>query len=896
MDILSLLSPQDSPVRETPSPPVKSSTRKPRRTKSSSLAQTMSSSSLPHTSLPPPTLPHSAVLQAQQSMPSPPEISPGSIVRVSSTGTPTTDSTRSARQSSTSGMDTLADLASMQHHQQTARTNAGGLRNAEVYDSQLSAATILPNLHLPRTNSGSRGSLDLTMTDVSAQTPPPRIYTATSLSESELRTVSHLVSYLAENPYAYESHVQLVRLLHQGFVCHVSSASNSKSQSDPHTYDLLQDLRQATEAMDARFAMGEDLWIDRLRDQKSLSSTLEDDIAVVEACEKAVREETGSTTLWSIYGDWIISLFTMAYAPEQQIGRGNRESIESQSWSEEDKLVAQEVFGRQAVLDVWKRGAEETKYRINDSHIIWNHYTELLLQDLAKSPSPQTIAAMKAHFLTRLRTPHATWDETFQSFSTFISTYDSAAYEEIMVTTNQQCADAKEKCGLREVLEMKLQRALDAADKESEWRVYNEYLDWELSQSRKKKAFSFELVNALYQRANLRFPTDTSLWEDYLMFLVDEVDTHKLPDTVLLPVLERATRHCPWSGTLWSQYLQAAERDDQPFTDIGQIKHKATSTGLLDAGGMEEVLKVHTAWCGFLRRRAFQSDSTDEELDVAEVGIRSAIEDMETLGRRKYDNEYKGDPHYRLERIYIKYLSESRNWQGARDTWKSLITRHGDSYEFWLRYYYWEMMTWGKVAHDENGMTKTVPTEATKILRQAVRRTTMDWPEKIMETFLHHCEDHESVAQLQSAVVQTRKAMKIVTKRREKEALEAAQGAQAAREQQNHPETVPQPDASLTNGKRKREDIDDLAEEGTTKKSRPDVAQEQATQTGEQFGSTSSLLKRDRENATVIVKNLPFTTTETRVRQYFRDVSKVKSGCSFSGMLIFRSSVVESIA
>ena len=51
---------------------------------------------------------------------------------------------------------------------------------------------------------------------------------------------------------------------------------------------------------------------------------------------------------------------------------------------------------------------------------------------------------------------------------------------------------------------------------------------------------------------------------------------------------------------------------------------------------MEEILKVHTAWCSFLRRRAFMPDSTDEDQDVAEVGIRSAIEDMETLGHAKY--------------------------------------------------------------------------------------------------------------------------------------------------------------------------------------------------------------------------------------------------------------------
>ena len=772
---------------------------------------------------------------------------------------------------STSGMDTLADLASMQHHQQEARANAGGLRSTEVYDTQLAPAKILPNLHtLSRTPSISRGSLDLSMQDAPTQTPP-RTFTATSLSESDLETVAQLVSYLAENPYAYESHVQLVKLLHQGLVTHVYGLSASTAHRDPYTYDLLKELHQATEAMDVRFALGEELWADRLQDQQLLANSLEDCIGVAEAYKKAVQEETGSTRLWLMYGDWILSLYNMARGYETASEHSNEVVTLLKGCSDEDKLDGKELFGRQQVLDTWQQGAEETKYRIHDSHLIWDRYTEFLMQDLGQAASVEAIAAMKAHFMDRLQIPHATWDQTFQLFSTFISAYDNAKYEETMVMTNRQCAHAKTTYALREVLEVKLKRAAEAGDKNSEWNVYNEYLDWELGQSRKKKAFNYDLISALYQRANIRFPIDTNLWEDYLMFLIDEADGIHRPHTLALPVLERATRHCPWSGTLWQQYLQAAERENLPFTDIGEIKHKATSTGLLDAGGMEEILKVHTAWCGYLRRQAFRQDSTDEELDVAEVGIRSAIEDMETLGRQKYDKDYKGDPQYRLERIYIKYLSQSRNWKGARDTWKSLVARHGDSYEFWMRYYGWEMLTWGKLAHYENAAPNQVPSEATKILRQAVKRPNMDWPEKVIDTLLSHCEDHENVAELQSAAILARKAMKAVMKKRAKEALDVAATAQL--HQQAHSAEAPVLQGSPNANKRKRGDADDTEDEAIAKRSRPDFVGTQGTAAEEHSTSASSLLKRDRENATVIVRNLPPQTTEARVRQYFRDVS-----------------------
>ena len=611
MDISALLSPQDSPVRETPPPVARSSPKRTARNKSSTNPK-IGQSPLSKTSLPS-SSPRRAKLQARPAMPSPTTSLPGPTV-VSAVRTLPIDNSRPERQLSTSGMDILVDLASMQYHQQEARANAGGLRSVEVFDNQHSPSGILPTLHtLSRPQPVSRSSLELSMTDVPTSTPPPRTFTAASLSESDLETVAQLVSYLAENPFAYQSHVQLVKLLHRGLVSHASV-------SDPHSYDLLLDLKQATEAMDGRFAIGEDLWADRLQDQQLLANSLEDCIGVVESFKKAVQEEAGSTRLWLMYGDWMESLYhTAHHVTENERSRDDLSIL--QCWSIEDRSMAAELFGKTQLKEIWQQGVDETRYRIHDSHLVWDRYTDFLLQDLAQAPTSDSVLALTRHFMDRLQVPHSTWEQTFQTFSTFTSTYDNVNYEETMVAANQLGADAKNKYATREVMEVRLQRAVENGDKDAEWTVYAEYLDWELSQNRKRKAFSFELVNSLYQRVNLRFPADTSFWEDYLAFLVDEAASNQSQGTSSMKVSERASRHCPWSGTLWTQYLQGAEREDLSFTEIGHIKHKATSTGLLDAGGMEEILKVHTAWCGFLRRRAFQPNSTDEDLDVAEVKV-----------------------------------------------------------------------------------------------------------------------------------------------------------------------------------------------------------------------------------------------------------------------------------
>ena len=125
--------------------------------------------------------------------------------------------------------------------------------------------------------------MDLPKTDAPNRTPSPRRYSASSLTEAELEMVAQLVSYLATNPFAYESHVQLVKLLHQGLVSHMTATSSPTSQGDPRTYDLLQDLQSAREAMNATFALGEDLWMDWIEDRKLLATTLDDKITLIDS-------------------------------------------------------------------------------------------------------------------------------------------------------------------------------------------------------------------------------------------------------------------------------------------------------------------------------------------------------------------------------------------------------------------------------------------------------------------------------------------------------------------------------------------------------------------------------------------------------------------------------------
>ena len=855
-----------------------------RKTHSSSLA----SSCAPSTNLPapaaPPALPHGAILQAQQSGASP-TVGSASSGRLSSAGgTPFSDD--KGRQPSTPGMDTLADLASMQHHQPRTRAVAPGPRNKidGAEPRQLPAVPAYADVQgSARPRATQRPSLDHSASDRSMGKNVRRSFHAASLAPSDLGEIASLVSELAANSHLYQSHVRLIGLFRKGLLSHVrSSPEEEAAERDPHDYELLADLRQARESMESRFPLGEDLWADCINDETMLARTVEDRVAVIELCQRATAEEVGSVKLWLLYGNWVLRLFH-ASRPGALGELISKHGLDAElAWPEEERAMGAEIFSWDMLLDVWRQAVRATHLRIHDSHVIWDRFVELFFEDLTNGPNQQKVSHLNSLFEDRLRTPHATWDQTFQMFSTFVTHYDNASYEGTMVTMSQRCAEAKSAYAQRDLYELRLQRAAELQDETAEWSAFSEYLEWETMQVRKARD-NARYCNALFERAVLRFATTANLWEDYVYFLADQ---RSVRGSALspLPVLQRATRHCPWSGELWAQYMLSSESENKPFQEVEEVKHKATSMGLMDIGGMEEVLKAYSTWCCYLNRRAFRAGATDEEADVAEVGIRSAIETVKELGEAKHGKDFTGDPNYRLQRIYVDYLSRGGLWERARtEVWKALISSRGDSYEFWLRWYYWEMMYWFTMGSSgvSKKMLSLTPSAATSVLRQALSRPNLDWPEKVLEVYTDHAHGYEAIENLQAAVIFARKVTKGIVRRRQHEAEQAAAAAAAAA-----PATVPRAEAvpvgsvsasedPTSTGKRKRTTDSAAPDEHSPKKSRQDIQRDHAAEQAVAEPPDASAFKRDREHTTVIVRHLPLHATEIRVRQFFRDVSVV---------------------
>lgn len=626
--------------------------------------------------------------------------------------------------------------------------------------------------------------------------------------------------------------------------------------------------------------VGEDSWIDYVDQQLRGANDLESRVHVIELFREAVAAEPGSIKVWTAYCEYFWSLH-IDCQPGSDAG-----------WPHDEQIIGRDTFSLDDALKLWQEGYEAVKYRLNDSHELWNRWISLEMELLAKTRTDQGVKRVTYLFKNRLTIPHATWDETSQMFSSFLSEYNRRAYEQEMLQVTENARDAKKHYEQRETFELRLRAAAKSGKPEEYDAVMRHYLDWEMGQFRLKKddGLTFQTCLGLYARA-LTGPLakDESTWINYVVFLSsvhsdvkagriqsDSV-VHAVPN--MIDTLRRAVLHVPWSGTAWARYILSAEEAGLSFPDMESIKHAATNSSQLDKDGMGAVLEMYSAWCGYLKRTAMNPTATEEAVDLAEIGLPAALEDVQHWGKRRYGDAYQGDPNYRLEKIYIQFLTEKKESPDeARRLWERLSNKdiHADSYDFWLNYYLWEMVVFASSKNKARSPTPMtlaqglrVPSLATQVFIKALHRKTLDWPERVMEVYLQHCNDYELPDTLRQALDIVHKTRKSVAKRREREAA----AAQAA-----YTQALPQPQTSgeaadeSPGGKRKRQGSPGQEKEPSTKRAKSEATNGTGTSHDELH---QQALKRDRENTSVFVSNLPASTDMKKLRQYFRDYGHI---------------------
>lgn len=639
--------------------------------------------------------------------------------------------------------------------------------------------------------------------------------------------------------------------------------------------------------------VGEDAWLSFVEEERRTKRRdLNSRVEILERYKQAVSAELGSIKLWIAYCDYFWSLYLDCFA----------HPTNAQAFSPDEIAFGREVFSLDAALSLWQQAYEATRYRLSDSHELWNRWISLEMDLLARSRTNEGVVRITHLFRNRLVTAHKTWDETSQMFSTFLSEYNRAAYETTMQEITTQARDARKLWDDREMFELNLSRALAQDRKDDAKAAMLEYLDWEMKQNRKdasRQGLLVEICLGLYSRALTGlFCREDSVWTDYVVWLsslytVASTGQAHIPDlTRLLPnlldTLQRAVSHCPWAGSLWARYILSAEEAGLSYDQIERIKHAATASGQLDKDGMAGVIDMYAGWCGFLKRRAMTATATDEDSDVAEIGLTAALEDVEFWGKRLYGNDYKGDPNFRLERILIQYLTEKKaTVDNARHYWNELAKTpiYADSYNFWLSFYMWEMSIFS-THKGRNGRSPTpasiapkhlrIPSLATNVLSRAVKRQTLDWPEKVFEIYLQHCNDYEPPETVRRASDTVHKGLKAVNQRR-KEEQAAAYTAQLAQYQEQAQAQTPSQAAPALSTAEVSQDADEISRKRTRDDESVETMESSSKRVKQESDAERQHLKRDRENTSIYVSNLPADVTQTKVRQYFRDYGHIKN-------------------
>ncbi|KLU83734.1 U4/U6 snRNA-associated-splicing factor PRP24 [Magnaporthiopsis poae ATCC 64411] len=671
--------------------------------------------------------------------------------------------------------------------------------------------------------------------------------------------------------------------------------------------------------------IGEDSWVDYIDQQKQQARDLEARIQILELYKKATTAEPGSLRIWLAYCEYFWSLYQSCQHPSHQV---------PWTWPAEELQTARDIFSLDSALRVWQEGHDATQHRLGDSHELWNRWIAREMELLSRTKTAEGVKRITHLFRNRLLNPHSTWTETSQAYSTFLSEYNHTAWESSMKDISVRSQSARDLYEKRDPFETKLARAARVGDLDGQRTAMKEYLQFEIASAireKKNPKLAIEIAMGLFSRALTGIlASDETTWTDYAVFVSSLYHRFSSPQTrdpdmlqvipSSLSVLQGAVSHCPWSGPLWARYILSAEEAGLSFSAMERIKHAATDNSQLDRDGMIGVVEMYAAWCGYLKRSALDPAASEETTDLADSGLLAALEAVQVWGERRFGNAYVGDPDFRLERVLITYLTEKHGAvEEARAQWVRLAEKplYAASYNFWLHYYSWEIQLFRAETSKRRSPTPgpslppraspRSPTQATAVLQRALKRKDLDWPERIIEIYLQHCNDYETPENLRLAYDFVHRTKKQLEQRRKEEAAANAAAAAAAYSAASAPavasahqaEAEAQGSPSAVS-KRKRGDTPDRSDEGANKrvKNQASDATSSTVQADEDSSSQAGAAqKRDREHTSVIVTNLPADTTQTRVRQYFREyghvnnlvLRKVDDGQSAVAVVEFRS-------
>ncbi|KAJ3867729.1 hypothetical protein EV359DRAFT_61240 [Lentinula novae-zelandiae] len=629
---------------------------------------------------------------------------------------------------------------------------------------------------------------------------------------SSLDALAGLLEQLADNPRDFSVHIQHITLAKSLEGLEAEAASVS-----------------ALEMFTNCFAAGDEVWLELL-DIKERSVNLDTVNGIEEILALYQRAEAD-----------YLSIPVLKRHIELILRRYEHYSNEAIKPDELGELFSKE-WTRTAVTDIVNKGIGH----ITQSHLLWNLLRDWelgILESSSTSEKPSLVEHLEAFLLERLSQPHAHADDTFQAYSSFTTNYKPASqYESLLV------AASKVKCRIQKAVERRdpHEDALNRSRNSLE--AFERYIAYE----RKAKYPDLAITSAVYERAiseaaKRKFQGEPGSEEALRAFWVGYSDALRLLNTgkdLQVDLFKRAVRSVPECGEIWARYIRCIVSLFVQACEVPQLLQN-----------VEQLVALILARAGFEKRLIDLGLSDDETIPTLIGILESGIEMV-----RKTQS---GDPRLRLE----NYLVELYRFAGVPESsvavWQLAAKHYKNSYFVWTSYTDCLIKT---DRHDE----------ARKVFSDIAAKQ-IDWPEAIWEAWSLFEHFHGSVEQIEACLDKIEKARYQVNIRRLKSSQEAEKANHLAMQVIAESQAAPAPVSELvaTAPTEDLMEVDFATESRGTKRAAEDTTDENSHKKTK-LEPPPAPLKRDRENSTVFVADIPNNVTEEELTNVFKDCGRVR--------------------
>ncbi|KAH9980057.1 hypothetical protein BGW80DRAFT_1454599 [Lactifluus volemus] len=614
-------------------------------------------------------------------------------------------------------------------------------------------------------------------------------------------------------------------------------------------------VHAARETFTNYYACGDDVWLPLIQDKKATVdiNSVEDVLSVLQTYERA-EEDYLSIPLLRQHIDFLIDRHTHF------------------SSTDASPVLPEHPFSTEWTREALRNIVVQGIGHITKGHLLWDALRDWEIDNLSTVLSderPAAIVEIEDMYLKRLQQCHSTNEDTFQSYSTFTTNYKAPqAYETLLVNASKIRGKSRKAYEWREPYETALEQSGNSLY------AYQNYVAYELRAKQPDLSILSNIheraiAEAARRRASGEVGVEEALrlwWASY----VDSMRRHDAPLEQQLSLFQRSVRSIPGSGEQWARYIRFLEVNNELVEEgkgepISIIHGKAFGTKLFQKD-VEGMVSLFLARVGFERRICFAS-LEPEQPAVAQPFLEpqdrlSALLDILNGGIKAIRSANKGgDSRFRLERFLCTLYRELDQSDQATKVWADAAKHHKTAYIPWLEY--------TNALEREGGYD-----EARKAFTKAAK-SPLDWPEMLWEAWLAFEHSHGSAGDIQDALDVVERARGQVEARRAKEAEQAGyQAMQVVTEQQAAHAPATQSSGAMQ-AIEVPMDVDkgsNATSSGVKRKAEEEPLEDSKKVRVEQ----TQQLKRDRENCTVFVGDLPPGTTEDDLTRLFKDCGTIR--------------------